>query len=344
MLSQAALYPEWQLARVVAQHRGAYELITAQGRLPAELPGKFLNDAKTPSDYPAVGDFVMVSRPEQSARALIHQLLARKSLFTRKAVGKEGQLQVVAANIDIVFLCMSLNRNFSLNRLERLLAVAWDSGATPVVLLTKADLCEELDARLADVARVCAYCDTLSCSMFDEQALQAVAAYLKPGVTAAFVGSSGVGKSTLINGLLGQSMIETAEVGAGDKGRHTTTGRELFPTPYGGAVMDTPGMREMGAATADLSSTFSDIEALAAACRFRDCSHEGEDGCALAAALESGELERRRYDSFVKLRRESSYEGLSAKELETQKLERMFREVGGIKGARKFIKNKQKGR
>ena len=269
---------------------------------------------------------------------VIHRVLRRKSLFVRRAVGVSGQAQPVASNVDVAFLCMSLNQNFSLNRMERYLSIAWDSGATPVIVLTKADLCEDLAQAVSQVEAISCFSDILTLSMFDEDIRDKFAPYFFKGQTCALIGSSGVGKSTLINCLLGAQAISTQEIGKGDKGRHTTTGREMFPCPLGGVVIDTPGMREMGAESADLSQTFGEIEDLARHCRFRDCTHTNEPGCAVLAAVEQGRLDQRRLDSYRKLEHESSYDGLSSKEVEVKKAERMFREVGGIKQARRLAK------
>lgn len=341
-INEAALYPELQLARVIAQYRGAYRIATAQQDCLAEISGKLRHQTEALAQYPGVGDFVMVTYEPQDERAIIHHILGRKSIFSRTAVGVSGQTQVIATNIDVVFICMSLNHNYNLSRLERYLSTAWDSGATPVVVLTKSDLCEDLESVLGEVSRVAPFCDVVPTSMLDEDRNGKLLSYLPAGVTGAFIGSSGVGKSTLINGLLDGNNLNTAEVGKEDKGRHTTTGREIFALPTGGVVIDTPGMRELGIESADLSKSFADIEELAQGCRFRDCTHTSEAGCALRTAVEEGSLDERRLENYFKIKRESGYEGLSSREIESKKLERMFKEVGGMKNARKFIKDNDK--
>ena len=338
--AEATLYPNYQMARVIAQYRGKYKIVTEQTTTLAEISGKLRYDTEELAQYPAVGDYVMVDT--QPELALIHHVLTRKSLFIRKAVGVSGQAQPVAANIDIVFLCMSLNQNFNLNRMERYLSIAWDSGAVPVIVLTKSDLCEDLPQAIAQVEKISCFSDVITFSMFDKDIYDKFQPYFQKNQTCAFIGSSGVGKSTLINKLLGDSVIATQEIGRGDKGRHTTTGREMFPCPLGGVVIDTPGMREMGAESADLSKAFVEIEELAQHCRFRDCTHTNEPGCAVLAAVESGELDSRRLESYHKLEHESSYGGLSSKEIEVKKCERMFKEVGGMKNARRFAKEQRK--
>lgn len=337
-LTESTLYPNYQLARVIAQYRGKYKIVTEQTEMLAEISGKLRYGTEELAQFPTVGDYVMVDiLPDL---AVIHQVLTRKSLFLRKAVGVSGQAQLVTANVDIVFLCMSLNQNFSLNRMERYLSIAWDSGATPVIVLTKSDLCDNLPQTIVQVEKISCFSDIVTLSMFDTDICDKFLPYFQNNQTCAFIGSSGVGKSTLINKLLGDAVIETQEIGKGDKGRHTTTGREMFPCPLGGVVIDTPGMREMGAESADLSKTFAEIEDLAQRCRFRDCTHTNEPGCAVLAAVESGELDRR-LESYHKLEHETSYDGLSSKEIEVKKCERMFKEVGGMKNARRFAKKQR---
>lgn len=337
-ISEAASYPELKLGRVIAQYRGLYRIVTEAGEHPAEISGKMRYETDELAKYPAVGDFVMVSLENEQSPAIIHHILTRKSIFLRKAVGVTDQTQPVAANIDLVFICMGLNKNYNLSRLERYLAVAWDSGAKPVILLTKADLCEDLPAAIAEAERVSLYSEVIALSAFDAELPEQLVSYFADGITAAFIGSSGVGKSTLINKLLGEPVILTADTGKDDKGRHTTTGREMIPCPLGGVVIDTPGMRELGADSADLARAFADIDELASQCRFSDCTHTSEPGCKVRKALEEGLLDQRRLDNYFKLKHEAGYDGLTSREIETKKLDRMFKEVGGIKGARNIAK------
>lgn len=343
-LNEAAMYPQLSIARIAAQHRGLYKIVTEQGELQAEISGKFRFETAELAKFPTVGDFVMVSLDVSGGSAVIHHVLTRKSVFLRTAVGVRGQAQSVAANIDTVFICMSLNNNFNLSRLERYLSVAWDSGAAPVVLLTKSDLCEDLAKAVAEVERVSSFSDVIALSVYDEDVEQRLSPYLKPGTTSAFIGSSGVGKSTLINRLLGEDVLATAGVGKVDKGRHTTTGRELFRSPFGGVLIDTPGMRELGAESVDLGKAFDDIEELAGRCKFPDCAHLSEPGCAILEALSTGALDSRRLENYRKLKIEAGYDGLNAKEIELKKQERMFKDVGGIKNMRKFAKEQRKNK
>ncbi|MBN2308596.1 MAG: ribosome small subunit-dependent GTPase A [Candidatus Hydrogenedentes bacterium] len=294
-------------ARVVRQDRHSYVVQFDGAACPAEISGKLHHDAEPDGAFPAVGDWVAVKRAPGEDKATIHAVLPRKSAFSRKAAGARTQEQVVAANIDTVFLVSGLDGDFNPSRIERYLTVAWNSGATPVIVLNKADLCADVEARIGEVEAVAFGVPVLAVSATAHDGLDALRPYLAPGMTAAFLGSSGVGKSTIINALLGHERQEVGGVREDDsRGRHTTTHRELIVLPGGGVVVDTPGMRELQLWADDdgLKGAFSDIEELAAECRFRDCAHGSEPGCAVRAAIESGRLDARRYESYLKLKRE----------------------------------------
>ena len=275
----------------------------------AEVSRKFRFQTTILSDYPAVGNFVLVNWNESGNSSIIESLLPRKSAFIRKAAGEPQQEQIVAANIDTVFLCMALNHDFNLRRLERYISIAWDSGAMPVVVLTKSDLCDDLEQKLSEVSSVAFGVDVLVTTSTEENGYKVLLPFISEGKTIAFIESSGVGKSTLINRLLGKDQLKTNGLRNDDKGRHTTTHRELFLLPSGGMVVDTPGMREFGMWDNDtgIEKTFADIEELAAQCKFRNCTHTNEPGCAIRSALEMGELEMNRWQSYQKLKAENDY-------------------------------------
>ncbi|WP_312047817.1 GTPase RsgA, partial [Anaerotignum sp.] len=198
-IQEATLYPEYSLARVIAQHKGMYRIVSAEGERFAEISGRFAYEVETLSQYPAVGDFVMVSIGNTHSPAIIHKILTRKSVFQRAALGLINQAQVIAANIDIIFICMSLNQNYNLSRLERYLSIGWDSGAKPIVLLTKSDLCDNILQIMDEIQTVALGCDVIVTSSFDAKTIEKLSTFLKKGITASFIGSSGVGKSTLVN-------------------------------------------------------------------------------------------------------------------------------------------------
>ena len=325
----AAQHPERTVGRITLQEKGMYWICTITGEQKALVSGKLLFDAQSPSDYPAVGDYVMVGCADPDT-ALIHLVFPRKSLFVRKAAGTSKTEQVVAANIDTVFLCMSLNNDFNLRRLERYLAVAWESGAEPVVVLTKADLCADLPQKQREVEAIAMGVDILTTSAMESDGYRQIMPYITQGRTVAFVGSSGVGKSTLINRLLGEERLATDGLRNDDKGHHTTTHRELLFLPNGAMVIDTPGMRELGMwdAASGVEQTFGDIEELAARCRFRNCSHSSEPGCAVRAALESGHLDTGRWQSYQKLKNENSYAADSKSYLAAK--EKKFKDISKI--------------
>ena len=325
----AAQHPDLTVGRITLQEKGMYRIRTIMGEQNALVSGKFQFDAQSPSDYPVVGDYVMASCADPNT-AIIHQVLPRKSLFVRKAAGTSKTEQVVAANIDTVFLCMSLNNDFNLRRLERYLAVAWESGADPVVVLTKADLCADLPQKQREVEAIAMGVDILTTSAMESDGYRQIISYITEGRTVAFVGSSGVGKSTLINRLLGEERLATDGLRNDDKGHHTTTHRELLFLPNGAMVIDTPGMRELGMwdAASGVEQTFGDIEELVARCRFRNCSHSGEPGCAVRAAIQSGDLDGGRWLSYQKLKNENSYAADSESYLTAK--EKKFKEISKI--------------
>lgn len=330
---EAQKYEQLSLGRVTEQHHNIYKIICETGVEEAQVSGKFIYDASDNSAFPAVGDWVMV-RPA-SGRSIIHHILPRKSVFGRKAAGQSHETQIVATNIDTAFICMALNADFNLRRLERYLATAWDSGAIPAIILTKSDLCDNLSARLVEVTDIAAGVKTIVCTNTSADGYKEVAALIEEGKTAAFIGSSGIGKSTIINALAGEALLQTNEIREDGKGRHTTTHRQLIALPGHGVVIDTPGMRELGLENADMEKSFSDIESLAEKCKFRDCSHTAEPGCAIRAAIETGALDAKRFENYKKIQTEIGYAGLSSRQVEEEKINRMF---GGKKQMKTMIK------
>ncbi|HET7537993.1 MAG TPA: ribosome small subunit-dependent GTPase A [Candidatus Didemnitutus sp.] len=294
-------------ARVTLELKGYFEVTGEAGAKLGECTGKFIHDARGPADFPTIGDWVVVTlQPGDDTRANIHALLPRRTKFSRKAAGDQEVEQVVAANIDTVFLVSALDGNYHLHRVERYLAAAWASGAQPVVLLNKADLADDADDPKAEIATVAPDVPVFVVSAQTRRGLKALAPYLSPGSTIALLGSSGVGKSTLINRLVGENLQFTQEVREADnKGKHTTTQRELIVAPSGVIVIDTPGMREIQPwdAGAGVDAAFGDVRTIASRCRFSDCSHTVEPGCAVVAALADGSLDPARWQSYLRMSR-----------------------------------------
>jgi ribosome biogenesis GTPase / thiamine phosphate phosphatase len=306
-LGQKGLEP----GRVAVEDKHYYVIVTRQGELTGQVSGKMLHQARTPAELPKVGDWVAVSPLAGEAKAVIHHVLERRTRLSRKVPGREVEEQVLATNIDKAFVVQALDSTFNPGLLQRHLVMVSESGAEPVVVLNKADLCDAVADRVAQARNAVGEAPPMVVASAKTGAgLEDLAQRISPGTTVVFIGSSGVGKSTLINDLCGEEIQATAEVRERDaKGRHTTTWRELILLPQGGLVIDTPGMREfqMWMANEGMRDTFSDLETLANQCHFRNCTHTVETRCAVLEAVTKGELTRDRYARFLKLQTELAF-------------------------------------
>lgn len=316
---------DYEVARVIAEHRGAYSVRNAQGDYFATITGKHKYTALSRDDYPAVGDWVAISKLEQN-KAIIRGILPRKTTLKKKYSNKQEN-QLIAANIDIAFITESMDRDYNLNRFERFLVLARDGGITPTIILNKVDLIsdEQLNLRVTQIRNRFVSVDVISTSTVTKQGIYNLASYIERGKTYCFLGSSGVGKSSLINVLLGQDDIRTREISASlGRGKHTTTAREIYVLKNGGLLIDTPGTREVGIPSSEtgLETVFDEIRLLASNCKFSDCTHTGEPGCAVLQAVRGKSLDKQRYTNYQKLKKESDFYELT--ELEKRRKDRKF--------------------
>jgi ribosome biogenesis GTPase / thiamine phosphate phosphatase len=310
--NQTATYQKENLipARVIFNSRGVYRLASEKGELWGEIAGSLRYKTLSSEDLPVCGDWVLSDNPMDEDRTVIRFLLQRKTLFTRQQPGTTPGPQVVAANVDTVCLVSGLDSDFNLRRIERYLALAWESGARPVIVLNKADICAEAPARLAEAMSLSPGVPVSVVSAENGNGMQSIFNYVGRGETLALLGSSGVGKSSIVNRLLGRSIQEVRETDADTgRGMHTTAARQLFLLPSGGLIMDTPGMRELQAWSVEpgLEAVFEDIQSLAKGCRYRNCSHQSEPGCQVHAAVDRGELDIGRLTNYFKLSKEARY-------------------------------------
>ncbi|WP_407269829.1 ribosome small subunit-dependent GTPase A [Radiobacillus sp. PE A8.2] len=300
----------FQVARVCKEHKQMYGVLTESGELLAEVSGKFMYDANSRVDYPAVGDWVIIKARQEENKSTIHHILPRVSKFSRKVAGEVTEEQIIATNIDTIFLVNALNKDLNVRRIERYLVMAWESGANPVIVLTKSDLCNDIEDKIAAVDQVAFGVPILAISATKHSGMDQLQPYLQEGKTIALLGSSGAGKSTLTNKLFGNEILQVQAIRTDDdKGKHTTTHRELIVLPQGGIVIDTPGMRELQLweSNHEMDGNFDDIKTLAEACRFRDCLHVNEPGCAVQQAIQDDQLAEDRLKSYQKLQKELEY-------------------------------------
>lgn len=302
---------DFEAGRVIAEHRERYIIMAAGGEFDAEITGNMRFSAKTREDFPAVGDWVAITTYEPDF-AIIHNILPRTSVLKRQAVGKFGEIQIIASNIDCAFLVQAVDRDFNVNRLERYMTICHSSGVTPVILLSKTDLVDHdrlneileiIKSRIKDVS-------VITISNVTENGYEIVNSAIEKGQTYCLLGSSGVGKSTLINNLSGRNLMRTDTVSSStNKGKHVTSHRELFVLPNGGILIDTPGMREVGIADSDhgLEITFEHIVNLSKNCKFKDCTHTNEAGCAVIESVLNGETDKASYKNFLKMEREKAH-------------------------------------
>jgi ribosome biogenesis GTPase len=295
--------------RIVAHHRGRYVVQTGQSHRDAIVSGRFMHHVADPIDLPAVGDFVVLAAAATEGTSRIESVFPRRSAFIRKAAGDSTTAQVIAANVDLALIATALPHDLNPRRLDRYLSLAWESGAVPIVVLTKSDLVDDVEFAVAEVSRIAVGVDVIVISSLTMTGLPTLAARIEPGLTAVLLGSSGVGKSSLVNALLGAERQRTSAVRDDGSGRHTTTHRELLELPNGGFLIDTHGLREVGlwSSIAGLEQSFGDIEGLSSSCRFADCAHETEPDCAVLEAVAAGTLDAGRLESWRALRRELAF-------------------------------------
>jgi ribosome biogenesis GTPase len=323
--------PDTSVARVIAEHKEAYRVKNAEGEYLAKITGQMMFNAEKREDYPAVGDWVVITAFDEG-NAVIHDILPRKTMLRKKYSGKQD-MQIIATNLDVAFIVESLDRDYNLNRFERYLVLANEGGIEPVIVLNKTDLVDEaeLKQKIEQINNRFPGVDVISASAVSEKGLDAMMIHVAKGRTCCFIGSSGVGKSSLINRMLSNDVIKTGDISAATgRGRHTTTAREMYLLNNGGIVIDNPGTREVGVADASsgLDGVFDDITSLAGECRYADCTHTHEPGCAVLLAVERNELDKDKYRNYIKLRKENDYYEMT--DLEKRRKDREFG---------KFIKN-----
>lgn len=334
-------FKDFTIGRVISEHRERYIVKTESTEYDCEIIGHMRYSADSRSDFPAVGDWVAVSEFDDD-KGLIHAILPRKNVIERQAVGKYAEKQIIASNIDYAFVVQALNRDFNINRLERYLTLCHASQVSPIIVLSKTDLleAEQLQDSISEVKSRISDVPILAISNEDKSGITQLSEYLQEGKTYCLLGSSGVGKSTLLNNLCGRELMDTLTISSGtERGRHATTHRELIVLEQGGVIIDNPGMREIGITDAGgLETTYDPIIKLAKACKYRDCTHQHESGCAVIAAVDSGEMDQKSYENFLKLEREKSHfeSTIAERRKKDKKFGKMVKQIKKEKGFKKL--------
>ncbi len=317
-----------EAGRVVWENRGFYKVESFYGNSMAKLRGKAINEGV----HPVTGDWVLFSKEEGTEFLIIEKILERKSKISRKTAGEQSKEQILASNVDIVFIVTALNEDFNLRRIERYLSVVWESGAKPVIVLTKKDLAEDFETKLAQVEIVAFNTPIVAVSSITNENVDIIREMVQYGETAVLIGSSGAGKSTLINSVIGENILKTGNIREDDgMGRHTTTSREMIFLKNGGIFIDSPGLREIQLwAHNGVSAVFEDIESYILNCKFKNCTHTTEPGCAVRTAIENGELSEKRYESYCKLKKEERYIAGKSDEKIRQEEKKKWKDIGKL--------------
>lgn len=298
------------IGRICAEYKESYKLFSEFGELSAVISGKFRKNSKNREDFPAVGDWVLFDYIENENKAIIQEILPRKSKFSRKVAGQQTQEQIIASNVDFAFIVCALNYDFNLRRIERYLSLIWQSGATPVVVLTKTDLCLDVQDKISEVENIAFGVDVHAISNISAEGIEVFQKYFADNKTAVLLGSSGVGKSSLINNLFQEEIMKVNVLRKNiEKGRHTTTHKQMIILPEGGLIIDTPGIRELQLWDAQdgISQVFSDIEEFAKHCKYSDCNHINEPNCAVQEAIKGGFIDSSRLENYLKVQKEQEY-------------------------------------